>query len=76
MHSMPLHPGHPPDDIFTCKSEQPVTCSKGWDMCLVNTADLEGAGNPFMTALHGMCIFCVERASLLFTIIPSSFSAL
>ena len=34
-------------------------------MCLINTADLEGTGNPFMTALHGMCIFCIKRASLL-----------
>ena len=59
--------------FFTCKSEQPVTCSKGWDMCLINTADLESAGNPFMAALHGMCIFCIKRASCWFTIIQSSF---
>ena len=34
-------------------------------MCLINTADLEGTGNPFMAALHRMCIFCIKRASLL-----------
>ena len=51
--------------FFAGKSKQPVTCGKGWDMCLINTTDLKCTGNSFMTSLHCMCIFCVEWTSLL-----------
>ena len=66
MHSMLLHPDHLPDDIFLLANpKEPVTCSKGRDMCLINTADLESTGNSFVTALHGMRILGIKRTSLL-----------
>ena len=51
--------------FFACKTKQPVAGSKGRNMCLINTTDLERTGNSFVTALHGMGVLRIKRTSLL-----------